>query len=100
MTKIEETKLDILIKEFQHFRKIDSEYKAAVTKDLEMLKRGVYGDPENNSKGLRLQVDDLNHRIKFFEDTKLKFIGLVIGFQLTIFAFGDWFNNLFHKIFN
>jgi len=91
MTKIEETKIDELIKEFKQFREIDQLYKSTVTKELEALKRGVYGDHDNDSPGLRVQVSNINSRLKKFENAKLKIIGFFVGLYLSTFVlFSKW----------
>ena len=100
MTKIETSRIEDLADKFEQFLIADAAYKQSVTNKLDSLSRGIYGDLDNDSKGLKAIVADHDIKLKSIDDLKLKGVGFLIGAQLIIFAMYDKISELVTKIFH
>lgn len=100
MTKIETSRIEDLADKFEQFLIADKAYKNTVTNKLDSLSRGIYGDPDNDSKGLKVTVNEHGIKLKAIDDLKLKAAGFFIGIQLIIFAMYDKLSELVTKIFH
>lgn len=97
MTAEETTHLDKKFAEQSRQHEKLEKMLTSVVVDINQIKRGVYGDPQNQVLGL-IDTDKSQHkRIKSLEDSRKKALwagGAIIGFlELTWHGIQEWFKS-------